>query len=449
MRATKIVLIGAGSASFGLGTIGDIINTPGFKGSTVSLVDINREALETIATLARKMNEAAGAGLTIEHTTDRREALPDAEFVITSFEVEREKLWKLDFEVPLKHGVKQVLGENGGPGGLFHAMRNHHLMLSICHDVWGYCPSALVLNYTNPVPKLCMAVKEYLYVQVVGLCHGIGGQLQNLARVMGVDAENLDVKAAGLNHFTWILDLRFKDTGEDAYPRLEECLKDYDPAFQPLCRKMYDTFHYYPSPGDDHIGEYLPFAHEYCGTKGYDFEAGARYREEMWERIRRVLNGQEPITDLLNRRSGERAIDIIAGILSNSNHLELAVNIPNDGYITNLPKDVIVEVPAIISSYGIQGLRIGDLPNGIASLCNTQAGMQRLIVEAANDGSTDTALQALLADPIVHSAEAAQKILDELLELEADYLPQFREDGPLDRSDLILHFGEHEEPWSE
>jgi len=425
MRPTKIVLIGAGSASFGLGTIGDIINTPGFEGSAVTLVDINREALETIATLARKMNEAAGAGLTIEHTTDRTQALPDAEFVIVSIAVRREELWKLDFQIPLKHGVKQVMGENGGPGGLFHSMRNIPILLDICRDVERLCPDALVLSFTNPVPRLCMAVDQYTDVNIVGLCHGIGGELHRLSQVMGVDSSNLDAKAAGLNHFTWILDLRFADTGEDAYPVLVERLKGYDPDFEPLSRKMFDTFGYYPSPGDGHIGEYLPYAHEFCGLRGYDFEAGARYRDEMWERIGKLIRGEEPITELLNRRSGERALDIIAGILSNSNHIELAVNIPNDGYITNLPQEAIVEVPAVISSYGVQGFHIGPLPDGIAALCNTQVGVQDLVVEAGVTGSRDIALQALLADPVVQSADAAEKILDELLSLEADYLPQF------------------------
>ncbi len=426
VKATKIVLIGAGSASFGLGTIGDIINTPGFRGSRIVLVDVDPHGLEAIATLARKMNDAAGAGLKIEHTTDRAYALPDAEFVIVSIAVRREELWRLDFRIPLKHGIKQVLGENGGPGGLFHSMRNIPILLDICRDIERLCPDALVLNFTNPVSRLCMAVNRCTDVNIVGLCHGIGGQLHNLARVMEIDAADLDTKAAGLNHFTWMLDLRFKGTGKNAYPRLVEHLRGYDPGFQPLSRRMFDAFGYYPSPGDDHIGEYLPFAHEFCGTRGYDFDAAERRRNEMWERIARMVRGEEPIDELLGRRSGERALDIIAGILSDTNHIELAVNIPNDGLIPNLPQDAIVEVPAVISTCGIRGVHIGPLPDGIAALCNTQVGVQNLVVEAAVTGSRDIALQALLTDPVVQSAEAAERSLDELLALEADYLPQFR-----------------------
>ncbi|MDI6828298.1 MAG: hypothetical protein QME62_07435 [Armatimonadota bacterium] len=113
-------------------------------------------------------------------------------------------------------------------------------------------------------------------------------------------------------------------------------------------------------------------------------------------------------------------------MLTNSNHVELAVNIPNDGLISNLPTDAIVEVPAVISGAGVSGISIGALPPGIAAMCNTQIGIQELVVEAAVTGSRQIALQALLADPVVHSAEAAEKILDELLALEAPYLPQFQ-----------------------
>lgn len=426
MPETKVVIIGAGSASFGLGMLRDAVNTPELRGSIISLVDTDARALEAVSTLARKMNEESGAGIRIEHATDRTQALPDAQFVVISIAVRRNELWKFDWEVPIKHGVKHTLGENGGPGGLFHSMRNIPIILDICRDIERFCPHALVLNFTNPVPRVCMAIDRYSSVNAVGLCHGIGGQLGNLARVMSVSHDNLTCKAAGLNHFTWILDLRFEDSGRDAYPDLRRSLHDYAPEFQPLSRKLFETFGFYPSPGDDHIGEYLPYATEYCPMHGYDFEAAERYKIETWERIGRMVRGEEPVTDLISRRSGERAFDIIGGILTDSNHSELAVNIRNDGLISNLPQDAIVEVPAVVGSHGIAGVDIGKLPIGIAALCRTQIGVQELVVEAAVTGDRRTALQALLADPVVGSFDAAEKILDELLALEAGYLPQFK-----------------------
>lgn len=427
MRQTKIVLIGAGSESFGLGMLSDAVNTPELRGSTITLVDIDKGALESVAAVARKMNEESGAGLVIEHTTDRTKALPGAEFVIISIAVQRNKLWKYDWEIPIKYGVKHTLGENGGPGGLFHCMRNIPIILDICHDIERLCPDALVLNFTNPVPRISMAIDRYTHVKSIGLCHGIGGQLNNLAHVMSVDPANLDAKAAGLNHFTWILDLRLKDSGEDAYPQLQCKLDGFDPNFQPLSRKLFEVYGFYPSPGDDHVGEYLSFATDYCPMHGYNFDWAEKHKAEMWERIGRMVRGEEPVTELTRHRSGERAFDIIAGVLSNSNHLEMAVNVPNDGHISNLPQDAIVEVPAVISGTGVSAISVGELPMGIAGLCTTQVGVQELAVTAAATGDRDAALQALLSDPVMHSIDAAEKILSELLTLEADYLPQFAE----------------------
>ena len=426
MHKTKIVVIGAGSASFGLGMLSDAVNMAELRGSTLSLVDIDSHALEAISTLARKMNDESGAGLKIEHTTDRTQALPEAEFVVISIAVRRNDLWKLDWEVPTKHGVRHTLGENGGPGGLFHSMRNIPIVLDICRDIERLCPDALLLNFTNPVPRICMAIDRYSSVNAVGLCHGIGGQLDRLARVMEVSPENLTCTAAGLNHFTWILDLRFKDSGQDAYPELRRRLQGCDPSFQPLSRKLFGAFGFYPSPGDDHVGEYVHYAAEYCPMHGFDFAGAEKYKTETWAGIGRMVRGEEPVTSLIGRRSGERAFEIIAGILCDSGHSELAVNLPNDGHISNLPEEAIVEVPAVVGADGVKGADIGKLPSGIAALCRTQFGIQELVVEAAVTGDKGKALQALLADPVVPGFDAAEKILDELLVLEADYLPQFK-----------------------
>ena len=426
MRETKIVIIGAGSVSFGLGMLSDAVNMPELRGSAISLVDIDSQTLEAISALAHKMNDQSGAGLKIEHTTDRTKALPDAEFVIVSIAMRRNDLWKLDWEVPIKHGVRHTLGENGGPGGLFHSMRNIPIILDICRDIERLCPNALVLNFTNPVPRVCMAIDRHSSVKAVGLCHGIGGQLGSLARVLQVSPENLTCRAAGLNHFTWILDLRFEDSGEDAYPELRRRLHGYNPGFQPLSRRMFEAFGLYPSPGDDHIGEYLPYATEYCPMHGYNFDWAERSKAEMWQQIGRMIRDEEPVTDLIGRRSGERAFAIIAGILADSGHNELAVNIRNDGLVSNLPQEAIVEAPAVVDAEGVKGDVIGRLPLGIAALCRTQIGVQELVVEAAVTGDKGIALQALLADPVVPGFDAAEKILHELLALQADYLPQFK-----------------------
>jgi len=433
MRPTKIVFIGAASVSFGPAMIHDALITPELRGSTLWLVDIDAEHLEVMTAYARRLNESLGAGLNIKHTTDRAEALPGAEFVITSVAVRRDELWRLDFQIPLKHGLKQVLGENGGPGGLSHSLRNIPIILDIAHDMERLCPNALLLNFSNPESRICLAVSRYTNVRFVGLCHGIGMAQTTIGQALDLPPEGIEPQAAGLNHFTWILDLRRKDTDEDLYPAFKRAIAERNikevgmkGEYQwgvKLCRYLMETFGYFPSPSDDHVGEYLPYAWEYCGLEGYDFDAADRGRAASWKHLRSVAEGE---TDGLPiEPSGEFAFPIIASTLTGRNDLILAVNIRNDGLIGNLPDWAVVEVPAIAAPGGIHGVQTGDLPPGIAALCNTQIGVQDLVVEAAVHGSRQLALEALLADPVVDSVTAAEKTLDELLNVHAPYLPQF------------------------
>lgn len=424
-RTVKIVLIGAGSASFGLGTLRDIVQSPELTGSQVALVDLNRQAVQDIARLAQMMSDAVGAELSIMATTERQEALPGADFVIVSIERDRERLWQLDFQVPVKHGIKQVLGENGGPGGLFHSLRNIPPLLAIARDMERLCPQALMVNFSNPMSRLCLALARYTHVSFVGLCHGVHNHRTRLGQIMDYDAADMVPLAAGINHFTWILELHSGSTGEDLYPLLRERSATYDPSFLPLSRYLFEKVGLFPSPGCDHAGEYLGWAWQFVGLKGPDLEGSERYRNQLWERIGRLLGGKEELGDLVTRRSGERAVDIISAMASGKGGYEWAVNLPNRGHIENLPDGVIVEVPATVSAGGIHGVHVGALPEGAAVPLRQQAAVQDLVVEAGVTGSRQVALQALLADPVVQDARAAEVVLDELLAALADYLPQF------------------------
>jgi alpha-galactosidase len=431
----KIVLIGAGSISFGPGTLCDLFGArEALAGSTVALVDINPEALEVMTALAERLNDATGRPFTIEATAERRRALDGAQLVIIAVAVRRNERWRLDFQIPLKHGVKQVLGENGGPGGLFHAMRNIPLILDICHDIEELCPGALVLNFTNPEGRLCLAASRYTRLQFVGLCHGIGMAQVAIGQALDLPPDEIDPKAAGLNHFTWVLELRHRPTGADLYPAFREAVAtkqmdragwgDYHYGTR-LSRYLMDVFGYWPSPSDDHIGEYLPYAWEICGLEGYDFEAAERQAEEGWRHLRRMACGDEPLDRLLRERSGERAVAIITGVLGNTHQYELAVNVPNRGLIPNLPEWAIVEVPALVDASGVHGVSLGPLPEPIAALCRTQIAVIDRVVEAGVHGDRQLALQALLLDPVVQSVSQAEAVLDELLEVHRDFLPQF------------------------
>jgi alpha-galactosidase len=424
--STKIVLIGAGSACFGASTIADLCRAGArLAGSTIVLVDLDAGGLEHMAALARRMVAAAGLDLTVEATTDRRRALPGADFVVVSIARDREETWKLDFHVPMKHGVRHVLGENGGPGAFFHAARNIPPILAICRDIEELCPRALLINFTNPEPRICLAISRHTHVRVVGLCHQIGHGLRTLARVLELPAAALDVKAAGINHFTWMLDVRRAGTGADLYPELRRRLAALPPAEEPLGRALLDTFGLFPATGDRHAGEYLAYAWEPVGLGGYEFVEAAAGRAALWEEVQAAVAGRLPIQRFLEFPSEERVVQLICGIVENTNHYELAVDLPNDGHISNLPHGLIVEVPGVVTAQGVRGLCVGALPDGIAALCRRQMEIASLAVDAAVRGDRDLALQALALDPVVPSLAAARAIRDELLLAHQPHLPQF------------------------
>ena len=238
MLPTKIVVIGAGSASFGLNTLGALMRSKKLAGSHLALVDMNAETLAIVRRLADRLNREWDAKLVITSHMRHQEALPGASFVVSAIEVPpRERLWRMDWEIPLRHGVRQPYAENGGPGGFAHAARNIGPVLQIAHDMEQACPDAWFINYTNPMVRICDAIHRYSKIKVIGLCHqiyagyGMVGYL--LADKLGLkqpkDANRfwelahqatrvLDIKAAGLNHFTWMLDVRDTRTGEDLYP---------------------------------------------------------------------------------------------------------------------------------------------------------------------------------------------------------------------------------------
>ncbi len=423
----KIVLVGAGSAVFGYNSVLDAVNLPGLKGANLVLHDIDKARLASMTSLASMMNEDTGADLEIEETTDREEALNGADFVVLSIALDRMRRWRMDWEVPFKYGIKQVIGENGGPGGLFHTMRMVPPVLKVCHDMELFCPDALLLNYTNPVPRVCLAINRYTNIRVIGLCHEVEHQMRRLAPIIGVPTQLLDATSAGLNHFSWFSELRLKN-GDDAYPLLDKGLRDKK-GFQPLCRALYRKFGLYPSTDDNHAGEYLAYAWESCHPEDRGLNWIDRMEtegEEAWVKMTRLKERRDKL-DVKGNLSGEGAMRIIEGIINNSGHTELQVNLPNEGQISNLLPDAVVETPAIVNRSGVHPIHTGFLPPGLAALCNIQILVQGLAVDAAANGDEKKAMQAMLADPVVQDNIAAEKTFRELFAAHRDLLPQFAE----------------------
>ncbi|MGE5221819.1 MAG: alpha-glucosidase/alpha-galactosidase [Omnitrophica WOR_2 bacterium] len=421
MNTTKIVFIGAGSASFGLSMFRDIFASRELTGSTLTLVDTNRENLARMQELAGCLNRLTGAGLIIEATVDRRPALDGAGFVVNSIAIDRNRLWKLDFEIPKKYGIRHTLGENGGPGGLFFTLRTLPAIFDIVRDMEEVCPQAYFLNFSNPESRIILALGKYSKIRSIGLCHGIFMAQHDVARITGLPVERVDVWGAGLNHFQWLLEIRDRESGVDLYPLLREKERSYDPAFLPLTRRLFRAFGLYPSCSDDHLGEYLAYGWE-GGEHGYDFEADEEQRRRLKTAIDDVLSGRATVPEAWLQPSGERGVAVITGILHNKKaRLEAGV-VYNQGAIPNLPGDLAVEVPVVVDAAGIHPVALGPLPEGIAKLLLMQASVQQLSVEAAVQASKQLALQALLIDPVINSARAAEQILEELWKVNLPYI---------------------------
>ena len=444
-KKSIIVVIGGASLTFGTKTLRDIINHPELDGSTVRLVDIDAEHLEIMTRLAHRLIEAVEHSVAIESTTDRKVALKDADYVLISVEVERYRLWKEDFSIPVRLGVRQVTGELGGPGGLFHSLRQIPLHLEIARDIESICPEAMVMVESNPLNRICLAMRRYCKVgQIVGLCHGVEIAQNFLGRILGLDTEDVVATAAGVNHFTWILDLRVKATGEDLYPTLKEKLATYDPTFHPLSRKLFEVYGYFPSPGDGHIGEYIPYAWESVGLEGPPLNKRSQDVELRWQYLDKLSRGEKiKAKDYLEKQPEKQeelrlmeffkprrwvdtlAFPIMAAIETNKMRRMPAVNMLNQGTISNLPADVFVETPAVVDSSGVHPIRIGDLPKPLAAFCRRDIDQMELTVEAAVKGDRKLVLQAMLLDPVIDSVAVAERVIDEMMKAQVGYLPQF------------------------
>jgi alpha-galactosidase len=432
---TKIVIIGAGSTEFTPGLLADLVASPHLSDAEVGLVDIDPWATETMVRLAHRLNQERGASLTISGTTDRREALPGADFVTTTIAVGGVRGWETDVRIPEKYGVYQTVGDSVGPGGVFRALRHVPEIVAIARDMEELCPDAWLFNYTNPMSTIVRGVHKATSITCVGLCHGVLHTREVVARDLGYRAADVNVVFAGVNHLCWLLDIRHQ--GTDVYPELREFLRDgmtkplpeavddpYD-AFQYVSAWLTELYGLFPSPGDRHVAEFFPyFLHRDGDRLRYGTQASLDMTNDIFatrdttrEQLRAQADGLEPLDpDLLeDAREGERLIHIIDAIVHDRNMPELAVNVRNDGLIANLPPWAVVEVPGQISGFGVRGVGVGRLPEGIAGVLRQRIDQQELTVDAALTGDRMLAIQALLADPLMTavSIEAAEAMLDE------------------------------------
>ncbi len=460
MPSTKIAIIGAGSASFGLTTLATLIREPRLHGSELALVDLNEQALATIVSVAERMSETWGANMRIRASTNRRDVLAGMNFVIISIEVPpRETLWRLDWEIPVKHGLRQPYGENGGPGGLMHACRQIPPFMEIVRDMETLCPDAWLINFSNPLPRITRAVSKYSRIKTVGKCHQINvgygiaaallrhhyqipvpdglnlhsdpGNIGVIHQMAAHGRAHFHIKSAGLNHFIWLMDIRDRQTGEDLYPALRAALAEAPPTLEPFSMALFGIFGLCPIAGDSHLVEYLPWLHdpqtrpwETYQIPLYDWGGNEAARDFLNTMMAQMAAGHMPV-DGMKEAHSEGAVELIAAIAGDANVYDETVNIPNRGAITNLPAETIVEIPALVSGTGVQGVHIGAMPEPVAELLRREAALVEMVVDTAVSGDRHLALQTLLLDPMINDIGRARAILDDYLTTFAHVLPQF------------------------
>ncbi len=455
----KIVLIGAGSAQFGVGTLNDIYQSKVLAGFTITLLDINQEALDVVFGAGKQYIQEQKLNFTLTATTNRKEALQGADFVISSIEVgDRFELWDLDWKIPMQYGIKQVYGENGGAGGAFHALRIVPVILDICKDIAEICPNAYVFNYSNPMTAICTTVKRvYPELNFIGMCHEIASLERYLPTILDTPFEELELQAAGLNHFSMLLQAKYKKDGTNAYPdilkkapaffekepgftdlalymkehnhqhiegafdRFSELITQskYPWADRTLFKELLETYQLMPITSDSHMGEYLSWAWNSSDHRGI---------EDFYQVYRKSLSSINPT---FGEPTHERVVPIIEGMLENQGFIEGAVNVLNkephasEKAIEDLPDWISVEIPAKVTSQGLVG-QVVNIPKGFCSLLRNYVGVYDLIAEAIIHKDKQLVIQSLLANPVVHSSRGLHAMVDHMIDLQSPWLDYLR-----------------------
>ncbi len=434
----KIVLIGAGSANFGLEAVSDIFKSLPLEGSEIMLHDTDQEALKETLAVGKKYKTEWGVNFSLNATSNRRDALKDATFVVISIEVSpRFGLWDEDWKYPQQFGFKQIYAENGGPGGLFHSLRIIPPILEICEDINQICPGAYVFNFSNPMQRICHAVTvKYPEMKFIGLCHAIAEMERDLPELMDTEFKNIEYRAGGLNHISILTEVRYKDSQRDAYPLIRdkatEYYKNYVIDFEKMNEqstspgaergiflKLFETYNYLPITTDSHLGEYLPWAHSIA-----DHHAILHFYKSYKKNCMTVYRSEEMHSFYFDkkRQSKERLVELMEAIVEDKNIEEAAVNILNNNFIKQIPNDIVVEVPAIVGKKGINGIKLDNYPDNFASILVNQVGTIRLTTEAVLEKSKSIAFQALLADPVVDDFNSAKSLLDTMLYFQSEHL---------------------------
>ena len=435
----KIAFIGAGSLQFTSSCVRDLLTFPAFSECEFALMDINEENLKNITgvvnTIIEKMN---CPDCKVSATTNRAEALKDADGVLCTVFNGDVDIWQYDITIPKKYGVDINVGDTRSVSGIFRALRNIPLMLDICKDIERYCPNAVFLNYTNPMSMLCGAMQKYSSVEVTGLCHSVQGTVKTLAKWLSVPYEEIEYKCMGVNHQAFYTVLKHK--GEDLYSRLLRLMENPDIFnIEQVRNEMFLKLGYYVTESSGHKSEYngwfrkRPDLIEKFCTHGTNWNPG-EYAFSLKIRQRRKENPEAQYErwhkeEFSKKKSIEYAADIFNARFGDGRPFIFNRNEQNCGSIKNLPYDACVEVPVVADRMGFKTTIAGELPPHLAILVNTTAMIENLVIEAAMEKSKEMVYRAVYNDPLtsaVCSLDEIKNMCDELFTANQDFLGDYK-----------------------
>ena len=446
----KVTIIGAGGYVFPFRLIGDLLSFPALRSSTLCLMDLDADRLSRTATAARSLRDHHGFDTVIEETTDRREALRDADFVIITFQVGGVDSYRHDVMIPRAYGVDQTVGDTVGPGGVFRFLRSVSAYEAIAADALELCPDAQIINYANPM-AMATGFLNAKGLNTVGLCHSVQGTTRMLARTLDVPYDEVSYVSAGINHQAWIL--QFRRGEEDLYPRLRETMagrhrvgasatelaeddgnhsetaeaaSTYEGGNEQVRTEIMNAFGYFQTESSHHASEYLPYFRK-------DPQTTLEFIPERWDYYEICASHDESgdIDQQLTKLKDDLAPSVEYGAMI-VNSIVTGVpsvvygNVPNDGLISNLPGSACVEVPCLVDSNGVQPTAIGELPPQLAAVNRTNVNVQDLAVRAALRGEREHVYHAVMLDPLT-SAQLTlgqiREMTDELFHAHAALLP--------------------------
>ncbi|HTK97768.1 MAG TPA: alpha-galactosidase [Pseudomonadales bacterium] len=432
----RIAIIGAGSLVFSSRLTADILSYPHLRDAHFALVDVDNERLAYAGRIVERICRDGGySQATYSMHRDRAKALDGADYVIISVLVGGYEAIEREIDIPKRYGVDQAIGDTLTPGGIMRCLRTLPQLLEIGRDIMKCCPSAWVLNYTNPMAMLCWGMNEALPgIRLVGLCHSVQHTTAQWAHRLKVPLEEVEFECAGLNHQAWIF--RFDHRGRDLLPAIRELAVEPRLWRKDTSRMEYVKHFGYPvTEASGHNSEYSAWFRKrpelieaYC--PGGSWNGGSGFIKELYNRPdwREVMEKMADGTELVSlERSNEYGSQIVSA-LAGGEPVKIYGNVMNDGHVANLPDGVCVEVPCSVDTDGIKAQAVGDIPAHLAAINQTQINVQRLAVKAALESDPEIVFQAMALDPLtaaVGTLDEIREMTAELLAAHAQWLPAF------------------------